>query len=457
LSDYILADVGSTFTKVCLVNADEPSLVASAAAPTTVGTDVNIGLDEALKRIGSPRVPAERTLVCSSAAGGLRVAAVGLVRDLTAKAATTAALGAGGKVVASFSYTLTSADRRELAELRPDIVLLAGGTDGGDEKHVVANARALNECLPETPVVFAGNRSAADAVAGVFGGDARVLFAENVLPELDRLNPAPARECIRRLFLERIVRAKGLEGLRSRASIVMPTPEAVLRAAELLSSGTAREAGLGELVAIDMGGSTTDVYSCASGRPSGANVVVKGLPEPFAKRTVEADIGLAVTLGHLMELLDEGEVAAESGTSPAEVRSWAAAVAANPAQLPRSARESGIADEVARRGCREALARHCGTLREAYTPQGRVMVQEGKDLTRVSRLIGSGGPIVYAAKAAGVLSGAVGERGSMSLAPVSPGLMLDRRYLMWAMGLLADRAPEAALDIMKRMVERIER
>nr|HRU05078.1 glutamate mutase L [Candidatus Brocadiia bacterium] len=145
MADYLLADIGSTFTKLCLVDACAVEIRGQAMAPTTIQTDVNTGFDEALARLPLPPANVEATLVCSSAAGGLRIAAVGLVPQLTLEAARMAALGAGGKVVRAFAYDLSPGDVSDLLELKPDIVLLSGGTDGGNTRYIIANARRLQQ------------------------------------------------------------------------------------------------------------------------------------------------------------------------------------------------------------------------------------------------------------------------------------------------------------------------
>src|SRR5690606_4041511 len=143
----LLVDFGSTFTKVAAVDLDEPRLLARAEAPTTYATGLEHGLDAALAALerayGAPLPPFRHRLACSSAGGGLRMVAVGLVPGLTAEAARRAALGAGARVLATFSGTLGPDDLDRLAALDPEIVLLAGGTDGGNRTALLDLARAL--------------------------------------------------------------------------------------------------------------------------------------------------------------------------------------------------------------------------------------------------------------------------------------------------------------------------
>ena len=145
----LLIDFGSTFTKAAAVDLDRARLLATAAAATTVDTDISLGLSQALslleERLGF-RPEYEERWACSSAAGGLRIVAIGLVPELTAEAARRAAFGAGARVLATFAYKMNRADEEELVGLQPDLILLAGGTDGGHRETVLHNARRLAAC-----------------------------------------------------------------------------------------------------------------------------------------------------------------------------------------------------------------------------------------------------------------------------------------------------------------------
>jgi uncharacterized protein (TIGR01319 family) len=179
--------------------------------------------------------------------------------------------------------------------------------------------------------------------------------------------------------------------------------------------------------------------------------VFKGLPEPYDKRTVEADMGLSHTLPYLLEQFDiEGALADD-------VAKWKAAVGADPGHCPTDDGERRAADAAARAGCKLAVRRHVGRLEETYAPEGRVFIQEGKDLADVKWIIGSGGAIARSPEAGAILASAVREENALSLEPIRPSFLLDVKYIMWAMGLMADAEPRAALAIMKRHVEPLGR
>ena len=141
----LLIDFGSTYTKVTAADLEEQRLIATAASYTTVQTDINDGLENALKLLEEKtgKIEYEARYACSSAAGGLRMIACGLVPELTAEAAKQASLGAGAKIMKVYSYQLTEDDAEEIAELNPDIFLLTGGTDGGNKDVVIDNAKVI--------------------------------------------------------------------------------------------------------------------------------------------------------------------------------------------------------------------------------------------------------------------------------------------------------------------------
>jgi uncharacterized protein (TIGR01319 family) len=447
----ILVDIGSTFTKVTAVDTGEASILAQSSAPTTI-QDVSMGLHTALWGLGfsEEELQQARKLACSSAAGGLRMVAIGLVQDLTAKAAKLAALGAGARVLNTYSFQLTEADREEIAELKPDIILLAGGTDGGNTENILHNAKVLASLPDPVPVVIAGNRSVASEVASCFPEAFSTYIAPNVMPQIGKLQVDPAREVIRKVFMEKIIHAKGLDKAeRWIDGIFMPTPAAVLHAGQLLSQGTAKQKGWGDLLIVDVGGATTDVHSLGRGLPTQAGVVVRGLPEPFAKRTVEGDLGVRVSVLSLLEAVGTAVLSQETNWPEVEVEARAELLHNQPDTLPQS-REEALFDQVlARQAVKHGVSRHVGSLSELYTPAGLVWVQEGKDLSKVQTVIGTGGVLVKGADPLAVLEGAGRQNDApLELRPQAPNYYLDGDYIMAAAGLLSREEPEAAFTIL---------
>jgi uncharacterized protein (TIGR01319 family) len=417
-----------------------------------------LGLDRALARLDPAcrvrRADISRRVASSSAAGGLRMVAIGLVPDLTAEAARRAALGAGAKVLRAFAYELSRRDIVELLRLAPDMILLCGGTDGGERKTIVRNASALAAAKLRAPIVVAGNRAAQDEVEALLrdaGLDCTIV--DNVLPELDQLNVEPARAAIRAIFMDRITQAKGLDRAEAFVGrIVMPTPMAVLEGARLLASGE-RDDGWGDLVVVDVGGATTDVHSIGSGAPSMPGLVPRGLPEPFAKRTVEGDLGIRVNAPTIVETAGMDRVLAEFGgrLAAADILARVQRLATEVDRVPHDAIDHELDAVLASLAVDTALERHAGRVSTSYTPMGPVQLLHGKDLTATATVIGTGGVFAHGRDPQRILGAArYRAQSPTSLRPRDPTLLIDRRYLMFAAGLLAPFAPRAAVSVMRR-------
>ncbi|MDR0898420.1 MAG: glutamate mutase L [Oscillospiraceae bacterium] len=463
MNPILLIDFGSTYTKVTAVDTDAPAVLGVASAHTTVTTDVSEGLNRALadleKQTGSLAFQAR--YACSSAAGGLRMIACGLVPSLTVEAAKRAALGAGAKVIRVYSYELTEEDIEEIAALSPDILLLTGGTDGGNRANIEQNARMLATAGGSFPIVIAGNRNARTACQKALADSGHeVLITENVMPVFNQLNILPVQGVIRDLFLRRIIHAKGLSHQQSLLDgILMPTPAAVLRALELLSGGTEGRSGLGDLAAVDLGGATTDVYSIADGLPSGASTLLRGLPEPHAKRTVEGDIGMRYSAQGVAEAAGLARLCALSGLTEQAVRDQLAHIAQHPDVLPAPGDAlDALDDALAKEAVRLALIRHSGTIEQVYTPAGLVFQQTGKDLTGIDALVLTGGALVFGGRAGAVARYAMESRDAPeSLKPKGARILLDTQYTLAAMGLLAEHFPKAAFDLMITNLSQVEK
>jgi uncharacterized protein (TIGR01319 family) len=459
----LLIDFGSTYTKLVIVDLAKEEIVAQAEAVTTTNTDITIGLKKALYRLpnglGQEAQTFPHKLACSSAAGGLQVVAIGLVPELTAEAAKRAALGAGARVLAVYTHHLTLHELHEIVELAPDMILLAGGTDGGDQRVILHNARILARSTLPAPIVVAGNKDAAEEVEAILqqgGKDVRVT--ENVMPGLRQINVHPARRAVRKLFTERIVEAKGFKAAEAYVErILMPTPAAVMRAARLLAEATDEEEGLGELMVVDVGGATTDVHSIAAGEPRDRTVIQQGLPEPYAKRTVEGDLGLRVSAVSLLEAVGQQRLQQQIGLEGnLNLYDIIQALAEDVGQVPHNTEERSIDEGMARVAVELGVARHVGTLRELYLPTGHCFTQEGKDLTRIGHLIGTGGIFSHTTRTREILATALFDPANpFLLKPRAPRLWVDRRYILWAMGLLAEVSPQAALHLMREHLQEV--
>ncbi|GMQ95726.1 MAG: methylaspartate mutase accessory protein GlmL [Gammaproteobacteria bacterium] len=458
----LLIDFGSTYTKLRAVSLDPPRVLASGQGPSTVSTDITIGMHAALadleRRLGAlPEF--EHRLACSSAAGGLRMLTIGLVRELTVEAARQAALGAGARLVGTFAQRLTRDDAARIQALAPDIVLLAGGTDGGNADVILHNAATLAGTSIDCPIVVAGNRAAADDIRDrLAAGGKSALVTENVMPEFGKLNIEPARAVIRKVFIDRIVHSKGIDRAADLFDqVLMPTPAAVMEGARLLAEGCDGVEGIGPLLLVDVGGATTDVHSIASGEPSESGVVTRGLPEPYVKRTVEGDLGMRHNVLAVVEEAGLDVLAADSGLTASQVRELVAVLADDVARLPASPRERALDSALARAAVRVAVKRHAGTIETVHTVNGPVSVQRGKDLSKITMMIGTGGALAHNDRPAFILEGGLADRADpLSLGPRNPRLMIDDGYLLYAIGLVGAVAPAAAIRLAQAQLKTVE-
>ncbi|MBZ4646094.1 MAG: mutL [Clostridia bacterium] len=455
----LLIDFGSTYTKVTAVDLNSESILGTAKAFTTVTTDINEGLKNAVEVLHSQIGGTDYTakFACSSAAGGLKMVAVGLVPDLTAEAAKRAALSAGARVMKVYSYELSTKEAEEIHKLKPDILLLTGGTDGGNKNVILHNAKMLSQIEGNFPVVVAGNKSVAEQVGDLLKQSGKeVRICENVMPEFNVLNIEPARAAIREIFLRRIIQAKGLTKVQSLIDgILMPTPSAVLNAAHRLAAGCGNEKGIGELMVIDVGGATTDVHSIAGGEPARAGVIVKGLPEPFAKRTVEGDLGVRYSASALIEAAGIELVGKRSGLPAEEIMRYVNKISEQPEILPEQDEKLSLVDYgLTSVAVKFAVERHAGKIETSYTPFGVTYLQTGKDLTGIKKIIGTGGPVINSKNPTGILKEAMFESTHPSiLKPQSAEFLIDKRYILAAMGLLSENYPEVAIRIMKKELQ----
>jgi uncharacterized protein (TIGR01319 family) len=441
----VCADVGSTFTKVAVVDLDSGDLLATASHPTTVDTDVLHGLDAAVERaVEKTDAQVHQTYVCSSAGGGLRLAVVGYESLVTAEAGHRVGLSAGARVVHVAAGRLDTEGVRALREQRPDVVLLVGGTDGGDADVLRHNADRLARSRLRLPVVLAGNVDVRDEVADLLArGGARVVQTDNVLPRIGVLNAGPARAAIREVFLRHVIGGKRLSTGPRFASLVRgATPDVVLTAVELLADLLAAD-----LLVVDVGGATTDVYSVRE--PVDSTDVAGTL---WRSRTVEGDLGLrwnapSVLAAAVAErLLTDTEKEALAG--PAQER------ADNPGFTSHNDADRSIDATIARLAATVALRRHArgDTVRTSGATVGSPRVS-AMDLRQVRLLVGSGGVLRHGVDGGhGVLEAVLNDHGGGWALPRAADAVLDRDYVLAPAGLLAADHPHAAKALLRRLI-----
>lgn len=459
MKPVLLIDFGSTYTKVTAVDVEEEKLLGTAASFTTIFTDINEGLEDAVRQLEEKtgKLDFAERYACSSAAGGLKMISSGLVPELTAEAAKMASLGAGAKVMKVYSFKLTEDDADEIRAAKPDIMLLVGGTDGGNSDCILHNAGVIAGIEDPFPVIIAGNRNAARECESILSPTHKAYICENVMPKFDQLNIEPTQKQIRDIFLERIITAKGLSKASDLISgIVNPTPAAVMRGIKLLAEGTGDESGIGELLAVDVGGATTDVYTICDGRPTKGNTVFKGLPEPYEKRTVEGDIGMRYSIKGIVLASGIEKISELSGIPADRCEEMIEHLAGHTDEVPTSDEWERLDYALASMAIDTAVDRHAGHITEAYTLMGLSFIQHGKDLSNIHRIIVTGGSLIHTRRTDEIAAHALySAQSPYSLRPVRADILVDRSYIIAAMGLLSEHYPKAALRIMKKELENL--
>lgn len=336
----LVVDFGSTYTKVGVFDPNDESFRLNYV-PTTVD-DIRVGLANGLGVLeacahssnGAARydwAPLRRAmsefevrLPCSSAKGGLKMVTVALTRAESGFAAELAALTAGAKLVGSYDGKLTPAQARAVFEQdQPEIVLIAGGADfGGDSETALHNARLLAENARYAgysdygvPFIYAGNQDVRGQIERIFAGNGiDYRISPNVMPEINEFHIEVVNEAIRELFQTVIIRGKGFDVVEEFMDApFIPTPRACFRGLQLLAHGYGDEEGIGNILALDIGGATTDFYSMVHDNPlylyPGADrkkkvkrTILKTPNTPLAYRRVEGKYGLSYNAENLKEL-----------------------------------------------------------------------------------------------------------------------------------------------------------
>jgi uncharacterized protein (TIGR01319 family) len=434
LTYAVCADIGSTFTKVALVGLPHGELLATAARPTTIDTDVLHGLDAAVAAAGGDR--RAPWYVCSSAGGGLRLAVVGHEKLVTAQAGRRVALTAGARVVTVTAGRLDRAGLAGLQAAQPDLILLVGGTDGGDADTLLHNAGRLADAGWRVPVVLAGNADAREAATALLAaGGVAVQASANVLPGIGQLQPAPARAAIRQAFLRHVIGGKDLSrGTRLATLLRAATPDAVLAAVELLADN-----GHGDLLVVDVGGATTDVYSATtSGDEPGTGPHIEVAGWLARARTVEGDLGVRWNAPGIVEA-----AAAERLAPPGDPLAEAASRRASTPGFVAATR-----DEHAHDRHLATLAAVVAVRRHARGDSAGPVRRGGRDLSRVRTVVGSGGVLRHTDDPQPVLAAVVNDHAGGWATPAHATIVVDRRYVLAAAGLLAGEHPSAALRLL---------
>ena len=473
IRSVLATDCGSTTTKAILIEktAEGWRQTWRGEAPTTVEApfeDVTRGVLNAamevqelsgreLVRDGNIRIPDEdgqgvdMYISTSSAGGGLQLVVGGVVRSMTAESAMRAALGAGAIVMDAFATN----DKRKpfeqierIRQLRPDMILLAGGIDGGTKKHVMALAEMVAAARPRTrlgggfnlPIIFAGNQEVATPIEELLGTVSDLQVVENVRPVMERENLGPARDKIHDLFMEHVMaQAPGYDKLMSWVGVpIMPTPGAV----GLIMQTIAERKNI-NVVGVDIGGATTDVFSVFDGTFN--RTVSANLGMSYSVSNVLAEAGLPSILRWVPFSIDEKGLRNRIGNKMIR-----------PTTIPETLEELKIEQAIAREALRLAFIQH-----KEFAVELRGVQQE-RTIADAFRQSGSGDTLVKMAK----LDLIVGSGGVLSHAPRRTQSMrmmidafepewvteiaVDSIFMMPHLGVLSTVDQEAATEVFER-------
>lgn len=446
----LVFEIGSTTT---LVNAftgldnEHPVFVGGGQAPTSVEAgDVTIGLQQAITDLEQKtgiEGPYSSMLATSSAAGGLKMTVHGLVHDMTVKAAKEAALGAGANIQMITSGRMRQTDLTKVAEVDPNIILIAGGVDYGERDTALHNAEMILSLGLNIPVIYAGNIENQAEIKLMFeqAGQAEHLFiVENVYPSIDELNVLPTREVIQQVFEDHIIHAKGMEKIRDMIdSKIIPTPGSVMLATELIAEE------LGDVMTIDVGGATTDVHSVTEGSEEITRLQIA--PEPKSKRTVEGDLGLFINRTNLINLISPSDLIKKTGFDEAELDNILTSYHA----IPESETERKLVHVLTEVAAVVSSHRHSGGLKDLYYTGGKKSVAIGKDLTNIQTIIGTGGALTRLPETKPILLAIpTSNPGNKLLPKEGIDVLIDHDYIMASLGVLSLTHKAGALRLLKQ-------
>ncbi len=452
--DVLVAEIGSTTTVVNAftdLDTDKPCFWGQGQAPTSVmDGDVRVGLQGAVNDLcnkkGISKIEYDKMLATSSAAGGLKMTVHGLVYDMTAKAAKEAALGAGGIIHYITAGKMRRSDIKKIREIQPNLILIAGGVDYGNRDIALDNAELIRSMGLKVPIIYAGNVENQEEIKLIFEDSGQQLYiVDNVYPKIDNLNVEPCRKVIQDAFEQHITHAPGMEHVREMVNgPIVPTPGAVMESTKVLYEC------LGDLIVLDVGGATTDLHSVAVESDKVARIMTS--PEPKAKRTVEGDLGVYVNRYKVIESIGEENLREECEKElhidlDKTLESYFA--------IPKTEDEFKLVERLTREAVFKATERHAGQLRYIYGPSGRTTVAEGKDLTQVKYIIGTGGALTRLPHRVDIME-EIHEQNitGMKLFPTGHAeVLVDNDYIMASLGVLSKTNREAAIKLMEQSLD----
>ncbi len=445
--DVLVAEIGSTTTVVNAFNdihTQEPKFIGQGQAPTSVlEGDVRIGLNGAIESLAQnlnvEKVEYTEMLATSSAAGGLKMTVHGLAYDMTARAAKEAALGAGAIIHKVTAGKLRRTDLKQIKEIKPNIILIAGGVDYGERDTALYNAELIAQMNLNIPILYAGNIENTEEIKLIFEDTGYKLYTvDNVYPKIDVLNVEPSRKVIQDAFEEHIIHAPGMEHVRDLVNgPIIPTPGSVMECTKLLYEA------IGDLIVLDVGGATTDLHSVTDGSEEINKILIS--PEPLAKRTVEGDLGVYVNMKNIVALIGTDKL-------KEELKLDIENLVENHKPIPKTKEEIKFVERLTKEAVLRAVERHAGKIRSLYGSAGKSSIAEGKDLSQVKYVIGTGGALTRLPNRVEIMKeiAAFNITGTLLFPTKEAEILVDNDYIMASLGVLSKKYPQAALSLLKR-------
>ena len=444
--DVLVAEIGSTTTVVNAFNIHETqAFIGKGVANTTVDTDVREGLRSAIENLKQnldiDTLEYNEMFSSSSAAGGLRITVSGLVYEMTVRAAKEAALNAGGNIHYVSAGPLEEDDLDQIKDAKPNIIIVAGGTDYGEKKVAFDNLKRIEALALNVPIIYAGNIDNHYRIRKHFENSTQkdcLQIVENVYPRVDFLNILPLRKVIHETFEAHIIHAKGMAHVKEMVDqAIIPTPGSVMEATMLLNEA------IGNVMTIDVGGATTDVHSVAL--PSDEyRKYAEG--EAKEKRTVEGDLGVFVNFHNVLSSIDRQRLIQRLDVDEATLTS----LIDNYTYMPKTPEERKLVYELTRVCVNRALDRHVGNLKKVYTSSGQKFIPEGKDLTQVQTIVLTGGPLIHLENTEKIVLDYIRQNPDQLLPNENVRVVKDHDYVMASIGVLSLKYRDIAESILKK-------
>ena len=442
--DCLVAEIGSTTTVVNAFNLfDEVKFLGRGMHQTTVDTDVNIGLENAIldlkKQLNVNELTYKELFASSSAAGGLKITVHGLVYEMTAKAAKEAALNAGGNIHLITANRLEPYHIDQIKKISPNMIIIAGGTNYGEKEVSYQNLLDLKDL--NIPIIYTGNIANHERIKALHCEHIEIV--DNVYPRVDDFNILPLREKIYDTFEKHIIHAKGMTHIFDLVNgKIIPTPGAVMDTTMLLDEM------YDGVMTIDVGGATTDIHSVCDPKPE-FQKFLEG--EPRQKRTVEGDLGVYVNRKLVYGHMKKDELEKILHMKENEVQE----LMEKEPFIPTSEKGKLMTSALLKTCISEALDRHVGDLKRVFTTNGLKVIPDGKDLSNVKAIFITGGALIFDPKSKTYIQSYLKKQTTKLIPSIETKIYMDHEYIFASLGVLSRVYKEQAKILLKQTMREV--